>query len=117
MKKYVTVIISLQKWWRLWRPEEEEEVDEYDATIQEGAALCLQTYWRGYWQRQQFKLWREAALVLQRAWRLTLYRRRTAALVIQTAWRCHRAREAYLRLYSAVVQLQAMNRGYLARRR
>ncbi|XP_039995200.1 unconventional myosin-IXAa isoform X2 [Xiphias gladius] len=104
--------ICIQKWWRLYRSTEEED---YDPIVQEGAALCLQTYWRGYRERQRFRLWREAALVLQRAWRLWLYRRCTAALVIQTAWRCHRAREAYLRLYGAVVQLQAISRGYLAR--
>lgn len=114
---YFTVI-PLQKWWRLYRPvEEEEEVEDYDPTVQEGAALCLQTHWRAYRERQRFKLWRDAALVLQRAWRLALYRRRTAALVIQTAWRCHQARGAYLRLYTAVVQLQALSRGYLTRQK
>ncbi|XP_070827077.1 unconventional myosin-IXAa [Chaetodon trifascialis] len=105
--------VRIQKWWRLYRSIEEEE--DYDPAVQEGAALCLQTRWRGYRERQRFRLWREAALVLQRAWRLWLYRRCTAALVIQTAWRCHQAREAYLRLYAAVVQLQAAGRGYLAR--
>ncbi|XP_076588668.1 unconventional myosin-IXAa isoform X2 [Chaetodon auriga] len=105
--------VCIQKWWRLYRSVEEEE--DYDPTVQEGAALCLQTHWRGYRERQRFRLWREAALVLQRAWRLWLYRRCTAALVIQTAWRCHQAREAYLHLYAAVVQLQAAGRGYLAR--
>nr|XP_046249649.1 unconventional myosin-IXAa isoform X4 [Scatophagus argus] len=107
--------ICIQKWWRLYRPVEEEEEEDYDPTVQEGAALCLQTHWRGYRERQRFRLWKEAALVLQRAWRLWLCRRCTAALVIQTAWRCHQAREAYLRLYAAVVQLQAVGRGYLAR--
>ncbi|XP_042346929.1 unconventional myosin-IXAa isoform X2 [Plectropomus leopardus] len=105
--------ICIQKWWRLLRSIEEEE--DYDPKVQEGAALCLQTHWRGYRERQRFRLWREAALVLQRAWRSWLHRRCTAALVIQTAWRCHQAREAYLRLYAAVVQLQAISRGFLAR--
>uniref|UniRef100_A0A3B4T364 Myosin IXA n=1 Tax=Seriola dumerili TaxID=41447 RepID=A0A3B4T364_SERDU len=82
----------IQKWWRLYRPIEEEQED-YDPKVQEGAALCLQTQWRGYRERQRFRLWREAALVLQRAWRLWLHRRCTAALVIQTAWRCHQARQ------------------------
>ncbi|XP_068580333.1 unconventional myosin-IXAa isoform X6 [Cebidichthys violaceus] len=105
--------ICIQKWWRLYRPIDEQE--DYGPHLQEGAALCLQTQWRGYRERQRFRLWREAALVLQRAWRLWLYRRCTAALVIQTAWRCHQARDAYLRLYGAVVQLQAISRGFLAR--
>uniref|UniRef100_A0A3B4ZUI3 Unconventional myosin-IXa-like n=1 Tax=Stegastes partitus TaxID=144197 RepID=A0A3B4ZUI3_9TELE len=106
--------ICIQKWWRSYRSMEEDEED-YDPSVQEGAALCLQTHWRGYRERQRFRLWREAALVLQRAWRLWLCRRCTAALVIQTAWRCHRAREAYLHLYAAVLQLQAVGRGYLTR--
>ncbi|XP_062255594.1 unconventional myosin-IXAa isoform X4 [Platichthys flesus] len=110
--------ICIQKWWRLYQliEEEEEEEEEYDPAVQEGAALCLQRHWRGLRERQRFRHWRDAALVLQRAWRLWLRRRCTAALVIQTAWRCHRAREAYLRLYEAVVQLQALCRGHLARR-
>ncbi|XP_028256883.1 unconventional myosin-IXAa isoform X2 [Parambassis ranga] len=107
--------ICIQKWWRSYRSIEDEE-DEYDPSVQEGAALCLQTHWRGYRERQRFRLWKEAALVLQRAWRLWLYRRCTAALVIQTAWRCHRARDAYLRLYGALIQLQALSRGYLTRK-
>uniref|UniRef100_A0A665V4N4 Myosin IXA n=1 Tax=Echeneis naucrates TaxID=173247 RepID=A0A665V4N4_ECHNA len=108
--------ICIQKWWRLYRPMEEEQ-DDYDPKVQEGAAVCLQAYWRGYRERQRFTLWREAALVLQRAWRLWLHRRCKACLVIQTAWRCHQARQAYLRLCGAVVQLQAMSRGYLSRQR
>ncbi|XP_034736358.1 unconventional myosin-IXAa isoform X3 [Etheostoma cragini] len=107
--------ICIQKWWRLYQSTEEEEED-YDPNVQERAALCLQTHWRGSRERQKFRLWREAALVLQRAWRLWLHRRCTAALLIQTAWRCHQAREAYLRLYHAVVQLQAISRGFLIRR-
>ncbi|XP_040025325.2 unconventional myosin-IXAa isoform X6 [Gasterosteus aculeatus] len=101
----------IQKWWRLCRPTE-----DYGPGVQEGAALCLQTHWRGFRERHRLRLWREAALVLQRAWRSWLCRRGTAATVIQTAWRCHQARDAYLRLYAAVTQLQATGRGFLARR-
>ncbi|XP_047196371.1 unconventional myosin-IXAa isoform X3 [Hippoglossus stenolepis] len=106
--------ICIQKWWRLYQLIQEEE-EEYDPDVQEGAALCLQRHWRGFRERQRFRRWRDAALVLQRAWRLWRRRRCTSALVIQTAWRCHRAREAYMRLYEAVVQLQALCRGHLAR--
>uniref|UniRef100_A0A3Q4HXM1 Myosin IXA n=2 Tax=Neolamprologus brichardi TaxID=32507 RepID=A0A3Q4HXM1_NEOBR len=107
--------VCIQRWWRSVRSIDEEE-DDYDLSVQEGAALCLQKHWRGYRDRQRFRLWREAALVLQRAWRFWLCRRCTAALVIQAAWRCHRAREAYLRLYAAVIQLQAVCKGFLTRR-
>uniref|UniRef100_A0A8C4HQ32 Myosin IXA n=1 Tax=Dicentrarchus labrax TaxID=13489 RepID=A0A8C4HQ32_DICLA len=79
--------------------------------------VTLQRRFRARLERKQFVRMREAAICIQRAWRLWLYRRCTSALVIQTAWRCHQAREAYLHLYSAVVQLQAMGRGYLARQR
>uniref|UniRef100_A0AAZ1XB62 Myosin IXA n=1 Tax=Oreochromis aureus TaxID=47969 RepID=A0AAZ1XB62_OREAU len=108
--------VCIQRWWRSVRSiDEEEDDDDYDLSVQEGAALCLQKHWRGYRERQRFRLWREAALVLQRAWRFWLCRRCTAALVIQAAWRCHRAREAYLRLYAAVIQLQAVCKGFLTR--
>uniref|UniRef100_A0A3Q1FF97 Myosin IXA n=1 Tax=Acanthochromis polyacanthus TaxID=80966 RepID=A0A3Q1FF97_9TELE len=86
----------IQKWWRSYQSTEDDEDD--DSGVQEGAALCLQSHWRGFRERQRFRLWREAAVVLQRAWRLWICRRCTAALLIQTAWRCHRAREQYLKL-------------------
>uniref|UniRef100_A0A3P8PSN8 Myosin IXA n=1 Tax=Astatotilapia calliptera TaxID=8154 RepID=A0A3P8PSN8_ASTCA len=108
--------VCIQRWWRSVRSIDEDE-DDYDLSVQEGAALCLQKHWRGYRDRQRFRLWRAAALVLQRAWRFWLRRRCTAALVIQAAWRCHRAREADLRLYAAVIQLQAVCKGFLTRRR
>uniref|UniRef100_H2L8B3 Myosin IXA n=1 Tax=Oryzias latipes TaxID=8090 RepID=H2L8B3_ORYLA len=91
--------------------------DYCDPVLQEGAALCLQTHWRGYRARQRFRRWRQAALVLQKLWRFQLERRCAAALVIQAAWRCHGARREYLDLRDAVGKLQALSRGFLARRR
>ncbi|XP_020567817.1 unconventional myosin-IXa isoform X4 [Oryzias latipes] len=105
----------IQKWWRSHRPVEQE--DYCDPVLQEGAALCLQTHWRGYRARQRFRRWRQAALVLQKLWRFQLERRCAAALVIQAAWRCHGARREYLDLRDAVGKLQALSRGFLARRR
>uniref|UniRef100_A0A8C7L0A7 Myosin IXA n=1 Tax=Oncorhynchus kisutch TaxID=8019 RepID=A0A8C7L0A7_ONCKI len=105
---------TIQKWWRAYQSKQE---DDYDPSIQEGAALCIQTAWRGYKERWRFGLWREAALLLQREWRALLKRRERegAALAIQTAWRCHMAREAYLRLRGTMTLLQAAGKGYLAR--
>ncbi|XP_028999561.1 unconventional myosin-IXAa isoform X3 [Betta splendens] len=107
----------IQKWWRHYKPVNEEEREDEDPKVAEEAAVCLQAHWRGHRERERLRVWREAALVLQRAWRSRLHRRCRAALLIQTAWRCHRARAAYLQLYAAVVQLQAGSRGFLARRR
>uniref|UniRef100_A0A8D3DIC6 Myosin IXA n=1 Tax=Scophthalmus maximus TaxID=52904 RepID=A0A8D3DIC6_SCOMX len=79
--------------------------------------VMLQRRFRARLERRHFVRMREAAICIQRAWRSWLQRRCTAALVIQTAWRCHRARDDYLRLYCAVVRLQAFGRGFLARQR
>lgn len=97
--------------------EEEEEEEDYLPAVQEGAALCLQSHWRRSRAQQRYRLWREAAVVLQRAWRSTQCRRCTAAVVIQAAWRCYQHREAYLRLHAATVLLQALCRGHLARQK
>uniref|UniRef100_A0A4W6F470 Myosin IXA n=1 Tax=Lates calcarifer TaxID=8187 RepID=A0A4W6F470_LATCA len=70
--------------------------------------IMLQQRFRARLERKQFVRMRDAAICIQV--QLWLHRRCTAALVIQTAWRCHRAREAYLRVYNAVVQLQAICR-------
>uniref|UniRef100_A0AAX7VAA2 Myosin IXA n=1 Tax=Astatotilapia calliptera TaxID=8154 RepID=A0AAX7VAA2_ASTCA len=78
--------------------------------------VMLQRRFRAQLERKQFVRMREAAVCIQRAWRFWLRRRCTAALVIQAAWRCHRAREADLRLYAAVIQLQAVCKGFLTRR-
>uniref|UniRef100_A0A671V6X6 Myosin IXA n=1 Tax=Sparus aurata TaxID=8175 RepID=A0A671V6X6_SPAAU len=77
--------------------------------------ITLQRRFRAQLERKQFVRMREASVCIQvQMW---LYRRCTAALVIQTAWRCHQAREAYLRLYAAVKQLQRISRGFLTRQR
>lgn len=83
--------------------------------VQQGAAVCIQSAWRGWRERRRLLLWREAALVIQRNWRL--YRREQAALRIQTAWRRYWARELYLRQRDIIIRLQAVGRGYLARQR
>uniref|UniRef100_A0A3Q2CG75 Myosin IXA n=1 Tax=Cyprinodon variegatus TaxID=28743 RepID=A0A3Q2CG75_CYPVA len=84
--------VCIQKCWRSYRSMKEQE-KLCDPGVQQRAALCLQTHWRGYRGRQNFRQWREAARVLQRAWRIWICRRTSAAVVIQTAWRCHQARE------------------------
>uniref|UniRef100_A0A673GPL5 Unconventional myosin-IXa-like n=1 Tax=Sinocyclocheilus rhinocerous TaxID=307959 RepID=A0A673GPL5_9TELE len=83
--------------------------------VQQGAAVCIQSAWRGFKERRRLLLWREAAVVIQRTWRQ--YWRGRAALRIQTAWRRHRARELYLRQRDITIRMQAVGRGYLARQR
>uniref|UniRef100_A0A8C1RH14 Myosin IXAa n=1 Tax=Cyprinus carpio TaxID=7962 RepID=A0A8C1RH14_CYPCA len=83
--------------------------------VQQEAAVCIQSAWRGFKERRRLLLWREAALVIQRTWRQ--YWRGRAACQIQTAWRRHRARELYLRQQDITIRLQAAGRGYLARQR
>ncbi|XP_043100790.1 unconventional myosin-IXAa isoform X8 [Puntigrus tetrazona] len=102
----------IQKWWRSCQSSQRDNRLEY---VQQGAAVCIQSAWRGFKERHRLLLWREAAVVIQRNWRQ--YWRGRAALRIQTAWRRHRARELYLRQRDITIRLQAAGRGYLARQR
>uniref|UniRef100_A0A673NCY2 Unconventional myosin-IXa-like n=1 Tax=Sinocyclocheilus rhinocerous TaxID=307959 RepID=A0A673NCY2_9TELE len=101
---------QIQNWWRRCQSLQRDSRLEY---VQQGAAVCIQSAWRGFKDRHRLLLWREAAVVIQRNWRL--YWRGRAARRIQTAWRRHRARELYLRQRDITIRLQAAGRGYLAR--
>uniref|UniRef100_A0A671RE73 Unconventional myosin-IXa-like n=1 Tax=Sinocyclocheilus anshuiensis TaxID=1608454 RepID=A0A671RE73_9TELE len=103
---------QIQNWWRRCQSLQRDSRLEY---VQQGAAVCIQSAWRGFKDRHRLLLWREAAVVVQRNWRL--YWRGRAARRIQTAWRRHRARELYLRQRDITIRLQAAGRGYLARQR
>uniref|UniRef100_A0A672LDB7 Unconventional myosin-IXa-like n=1 Tax=Sinocyclocheilus grahami TaxID=75366 RepID=A0A672LDB7_SINGR len=92
-----------------------ENIESDCSYVQQGAAVCIQSAWRGFKDRHRLLLWREAAVVIQRNWRL--YWRGRAARRIQTVWRRHRARELYLRQRDITIRLQAAGRGYLARQR
>ncbi|XP_052416145.1 unconventional myosin-IXAa isoform X4 [Carassius gibelio] len=103
---------QIQNWWRSCQSPQRDSRFEY---VQQEAAVCIQSAWRGFTERRRLLLWREAAVVIQRNWRL--YWRGRAALRIQTAWRRHRARELYLQQRDITIRLQAAGRGYLARQR
>uniref|UniRef100_A0A9J8ATE1 Myosin IXAa n=1 Tax=Cyprinus carpio carpio TaxID=630221 RepID=A0A9J8ATE1_CYPCA len=103
---------QIQNWWRSCQSSQRDSRFEY---VQQEAAVCIQSAWRGFKERRRLLLWREAALVIQRTWRQ--YWRGRAACRIQTAWRRHRARELYLRQQDITIRLQAAGRGYLARQR
>uniref|UniRef100_A0A9J7Z3A6 Myosin IXAa n=1 Tax=Cyprinus carpio carpio TaxID=630221 RepID=A0A9J7Z3A6_CYPCA len=96
------------------KQQKKQNVDRFEY-VQQEAAVCIQSAWRGFKERRRLLLWREAALVIQRTWRQ--YWRGRAACRIQTAWRRHRARELYLRQQDITIRLQAAGRGYLARQR
>ncbi|XP_067311383.1 unconventional myosin-IXAa isoform X4 [Pseudorasbora parva] len=106
---------QIQSWWRSCQASQNDSRLEYDLRVQQGAAVCIQAAWRGFRERRRLLLWKEAAVVIQKNWRL--YRRDGAALRIQAAWRRHRARELYLRQRDVAILLQATSRGYLARQR
>ncbi|XP_059393145.1 unconventional myosin-IXAa isoform X9 [Carassius carassius] len=103
---------QIQNWWRSCQSSQRDSRFEY---VQQEAAVCIQSAWRGFKERHRLLVRREAAVVIQRNWRL--YWRGRAALRIQTAWRRHRARELYLRQRDITIRLQAAGRGYLARQR
>ncbi|KTG40962.1 hypothetical protein cypCar_00030410, partial [Cyprinus carpio] len=103
---------TFKNWWRSCQSSQRDSRFEY---VQQEAAVCIQSAWRGFKERRRLLLWREAALVIQRTWRQ--YWRGRAACRIQTAWRRHRARELYLRQQDITIRLQAAGRGYLARQR
>ncbi|XP_018608120.1 unconventional myosin-IXAa isoform X2 [Scleropages formosus] len=107
----------IQRWWRRCQQQQADGEAEPDHDLRKSAALYLQSAWRSYWERRRFLLWREAALVIQRSWRLCSDRRVVAACTIQAAWRGYKERDNYLKLRDSVVLLQAAGRGYLARKR
>uniref|UniRef100_A0A8C9SUU0 Myosin IXA n=1 Tax=Scleropages formosus TaxID=113540 RepID=A0A8C9SUU0_SCLFO len=76
----------IQRWWRRCQQQQADGEAEPDHDLRKSAALYLQSAWRSYWERRRFLLWREAALVIQRSWRLCSDRRVVAACTIQAAW-------------------------------
>uniref|UniRef100_A0AAR2K1E0 Myosin IXA n=1 Tax=Pygocentrus nattereri TaxID=42514 RepID=A0AAR2K1E0_PYGNA len=107
----------IQRFWRSSQAKQRNEQLERDRNLQQGAAVCIQSAWRGFRDRHRFLLWRKAVLVIQRNWRVCRYRRDRAALMIQAAWKSHKARKHYLQQQHMVIVLQAAWRGYLARQR
>ncbi|XP_017333513.1 unconventional myosin-IXAa isoform X3 [Ictalurus punctatus] len=114
--KHATRLI--QDWWRSCQANQRDEQLKYDDNVRQGAAICIQSAWRGFQERRRFLIWKEAVLVIQRNWRLCHYRRYSqAAVTIQAAWRSYKAREQYIHHRHIIVLFQAGCRGYLARQR
>ncbi|XP_061629301.1 unconventional myosin-IXAb-like isoform X6 [Phyllopteryx taeniolatus] len=115
-KKFVRMRLAacvIQRWWRCCLLRE----SAMDLKLEEQAVVCLQAAWRRCRQRRRFLRWRHSAVAIQRSWRLCCRRRTLAAVTLQAAWRRFAERSRYCEMYRTVTQLQAMGRGYLARRR
>ncbi|KAK5870302.1 hypothetical protein PBY51_024952 [Eleginops maclovinus] len=81
--------------------------------------IFLQRWFRGRLQRKEFLDMRQAAILIQHAWRRFCReeQRRRAASLIQAVWRGHRQRAEYERQRHGVTKIQALVRGHSARRR
>ncbi|XP_053368697.1 unconventional myosin-IXAa isoform X3 [Clarias gariepinus] len=113
--KHATHLI--QDWWRSIQAKQRDEQLQYDDNVRQGAAICLQSAWRGFHERRRFLMWKEAVVIIQRSWRLCCYRRGQAAVIIQAAWRSYKTREQYLHQRHVIILFQAACQGCLARQR
>nr|DBA18168.1 TPA: hypothetical protein GDO54_016450 [Pyxicephalus adspersus] len=66
---------------------------------------------------KQYNVLRKTIISIQRSFRARKSREVKAAVVIQTTWKMYRERRAFIKTKSAVVSLQAIFRGYRARKR
>ncbi|KAM8861780.1 unconventional myosin-IXAa-like isoform 1-T1 [Synchiropus picturatus] len=103
----------IQRWWRSCFARE----SPIDQRLEEGAAVCLQAAWRSYREQRRFLQRRAFATIIQRSWRRCRHRRNLAAITLQTAWRRFRERRCFCRTYRAILLLQVMGQGHLARLR
>ncbi|XP_060742609.1 unconventional myosin-IXAa isoform X3 [Tachysurus vachellii] len=106
----------IQDWWRSCQARQRDEQLKYDNNVQQGAAICIQSAWRGFQEHRRFLLCKEAVQIIQRNWRLCLYRRGQAAVMIQAAWRSYKARKLYMH-QRHIILFQAACQGFLARQR
>ncbi|XP_045079449.1 unconventional myosin-IXb-like isoform X3 [Coregonus clupeaformis] len=80
--------------------------------------IFLQYWFRAHLERRYFLEMRQAAILIQRAWRRHHKERQCqAATLIQAVWRGSRQRSEYLRRQTSIKKIQAMARGHSARRR
>eukprot|EP00063_Salmo_salar_P096807 XP_014071642.1 PREDICTED: unconventional myosin-IXb-like isoform X8 [Salmo salar] len=80
--------------------------------------IFLQRWFRARLERRWYLEMRQAAILIQRAWRRQHKERRCqAATLIQAVWRGSRQRSQYLRRRTSIKKIQALARGHSARRR
>ncbi|KAM9808240.1 unconventional myosin-IXAa-like [Neosynchiropus ocellatus] len=103
----------IQRWWRSCLARR----SAIERRLEEGAVVCLQAAWRSYREQRRFLQRGAFATIIQRSWRRCRQRRNLAAITLQTAWRRFRERRCFSRLYRAILLLQVMGQGHLARLR
>uniref|UniRef100_A0A8B9KBF1 Myosin IXB n=1 Tax=Astyanax mexicanus TaxID=7994 RepID=A0A8B9KBF1_ASTMX len=79
--------------------------------------IFLQRWFQAKLLRSYYLQLREAAIFVQRTWRVCREKRYRAATVIQAAWRCFKHRAEYKYRRSSVTKIQALARGQSARKR
>lgn len=86
--------------------------------------ISIQRWFRSILQRQKYLHLRQAAIVIQSFWRMSLAQKQVhfrracfhgAAITIQAAFRMYTARKKYLQIRHTIIYLQAHVRGKLAR--
>uniref|UniRef100_A0A8B9KEC1 Myosin IXB n=1 Tax=Astyanax mexicanus TaxID=7994 RepID=A0A8B9KEC1_ASTMX len=78
--------------------------------------IFLQRWFQAKLLRSYYLQLREAAIFVQRTWRVCREKRYRAATVIQAAWRCFKHRAEYKYRRSSVTKIQALARGQSARK-
>ncbi|XP_049321383.1 unconventional myosin-IXb isoform X2 [Astyanax mexicanus] len=79
--------------------------------------IFLQRCFQAKLLRSYYLQLREAAIFVQRTWRVCREKRYRAATVIQAAWRCFKHRAEYKHRRSSVTKIQALARGQSTRKR
>uniref|UniRef100_W5LB61 Myosin IXB n=1 Tax=Astyanax mexicanus TaxID=7994 RepID=W5LB61_ASTMX len=79
--------------------------------------IFLQRWFQAKLLRSYYLQLREAAIFVQRTWRVCREKRYRAATVIQAAWRCFKHRAEYKHRRSSVTKIQALARGQSTRKR
>lgn len=86
--------------------------------------ISIQRWFRSILQRQKYLHLRQAAIVIQSFWRMSLAQKQVhfrracfhgAAITIQAGWRMYTARKKYLQIRHTIILLQAHVRGKIAR--
>ena len=112
--------LIIQCQWRMYLQKKLLSETLHTKRVEEGAAICVQTAWRGHAARRIFLAQRQSAVTIQSCWRGDIQRRkfvsaRTSAVVIQSQVRSILARKHIYTLQSSTVRIQSHYRAYVQR--